>query len=42
MPRRPDPKVAELTRSRTLDPHPEAVSEGLFVVSSFFDAADLV
>jgi transposase len=40
--RRPDPKVAELARSRTLNPHPETVADELFGASSFFDARDLV
>jgi transposase len=40
--RHPDPKVAELARSRTLNPHPEAVADELFAGSSFFDARDLV
>jgi transposase len=40
--RHPDPKVAELTRSRTLNPHPEAVADELFAGSSFFDARDIV
>ncbi len=42
MSRHPDPKVAELARSRTLNPHPEAVADELFAGSSFFDARDLV
>lgn len=42
MARRPDPKSAELARSRTLNPHPEAVSDELFGTSVFFDARDLV
>ncbi len=42
MARRPDPKAAELAGSRTLNPHPEAVSDELFGTSAFFDARDLV
>ena len=42
MARRPDPKTAELARSRTLNPHPETVSDELFATSAFFDARDLV
>lgn len=40
--RPPDPKAAELARSRTLNAHPEAVSDETFLASSFFDARDLV
>jgi len=40
--RRPDPKAAELASSRTLNPHPETVSDELFASSAFFDARDLV
>ncbi len=43
MSKRPsDPKASELARSRTLNPHPEAVSDEAFVSSAFFDARDLV
>lgn len=42
MARRPDPKSAELARSRTLNPHPQAVRDELFGTSAFFDARDLV
>ena len=42
MARRPDPKSAELARSRTFNPHPEAVADDLFAGSAFFDARDLV
>ena len=42
MAKRPDPKVAELARSRTLNSHPETVADELFAGSSFFDARDLV
>ena len=42
MANRPDPKVVELARSRTLNPHPEGVADELFAGSSFFDARDLV
>lgn len=37
-----DPKGAELARSRTLNPHPEKVSDEAFGSSEFFDARDLV
>src|SRR5665811_758244 len=37
-----DRKAEELAKSRTLNPHPEAVADALFVSSEFFDAADLV
>ena len=37
-----DPKVAELAGSRTLNPHPEMVSDDAFSSSEFFDARDLV
>ncbi|MDQ6797276.1 MAG: helix-turn-helix domain-containing protein [Actinomycetota bacterium] len=40
--RRPDPKGNELARSRTLNPHPERVSDEAFGSSEFFDARDLV
>lgn len=40
--RQPDPKATELARSRTLNAHPEAVSDETFLASSFFDARDLV
>ena len=40
--RRDDPKVDELARSRTLNPHPEGVSDEAFVTSEFFDARDMV
>jgi len=40
--RLPDPKATELARSRTLNAHPEAVSDETFLASSFFDARDLV
>lgn len=42
MARRVDPKVAELSVSRTLNPHPERVMEERFAVSEFFDARDMV
>jgi transposase len=37
-----DPKVEALRESRTLNPHPEAVSDEAFAASDFFDARDLV
>jgi transposase len=37
-----DGKVEELRRSRTLNPHPEAVVDEAFRSSEFFDARDLV
>jgi transposase len=40
--RSPDGKARELTRSRTLNPRPEAVSDQAFASSGFFDARDLV
>ena len=40
--RRPDPKVAALRESRTLNPRPEAVSDEEFAATEFFDARDLV
>lgn len=36
-----DPKGESLAHSRTLNPHPEAVSEEAFGFSEFFDARDL-
>lgn len=38
----PDRKAEELTRSRTLNPRPEAVVDEGFGSSEFFDARDLV
>ena len=35
-------KAEELAKTRTLNPHPEAVQDADFVSSDFFDAADLV
>jgi transposase len=40
--RRPDPKVAALRESRTLNPRPQAVGDEQFGSSEFFDARDLV
>jgi transposase len=40
--RRADGKAQELARSRTLNPHPEAVSDEAFAGSEFFDARDVV
>jgi transposase len=37
-----DPKVAELSASRTLNPHPERVIDEQFAASEFFDARDMV
>lgn len=39
---RPDPKVAALRETRTLNPRPEAVQDEQFGASEFFDARDLV
>lgn len=40
--RGPDPKVAALRETRTLNPRPEAVRDEEFGASEFFDARDLV
>jgi transposase len=40
--RRPDPKVAALRETRTLNPRPEAVRDEVFAASEFLDARDLV
>jgi hypothetical protein len=40
--RRVDPKAEALAESRTLNPHPEAVTDEQFGSSAFFDARDLV
>src|SRR6266542_6715618 len=40
--RRVDPKVEALAASRTLNPHPEAVTDEQCGSSAFFDARDLV
>lgn len=40
--RRSDGKARELERSRTLNPHPEAVIDEGFASSGFFDARDVV
>ncbi len=37
-----DPKAAELAASRTLNRHPEAVTDEDFAAAEFFDARDLV
>jgi transposase len=37
-----DDKGEELARSRTLNPHPEAVTDAAFGASEFFDARDVV
>jgi transposase len=37
-----DPKVAELSASRTLNPQPERVVDERFSTSEFFDARDMV
>ena len=37
-----DPKADELARSRTLNSHPERVSDDAFASSEFFDARDAV
>ena len=38
----PDGKAEELARSRTLNPHPEAVTDAAFGASEFLDARDVV
>jgi transposase len=40
--REPDPKVAALAETRTLNPRPEAVRDEQFAASEFFDVRDLV
>ena len=42
MTRRDDAKTRALAASRTLNPHPEKVSDPAFAPGSFFDPADLV
>jgi transposase len=37
-----DAKTGELERSRTLNPHPETVTDAAFAASEFFDARDVV
>lgn len=37
-----DRKAEELAKTRTLNPHPEAVQDAEFAASEFFDTADLV
>lgn len=37
-----DGKASELARSRTLNAHPEAVSDEAFAAAAFFDARDVV
>lgn len=37
-----DPKSVALARDGTLNPHPEAISDTLFISNPFFDAKDLV
>jgi transposase len=37
-----DRKAEQLAKSRTLNPHPDAVQDPQFASSEFFDAADLV
>jgi len=37
-----DPKLEALSRTRTLNPHPERVSDEAFVSTEFFDARDMV
>lgn len=39
---KPDPKAEALRESRTLNPHPEAVTDEAFTGSDFFDPRDLV
>jgi len=40
--KKPDPKTDALRESRTLNPHPEAVTDEAFAGSDFFDPRDLV
>ena len=40
--RGPDRKAEELAKTRTLNPHPEAVLDPTFAADEFFDPADLV
>ncbi len=40
--KKPDSKVEALRESRTLNPHPEAITDEAFTSSDFFDARDLV
>jgi transposase len=40
--RRDDPKAQALRQSRTLNPHPETVTDQAFAGSEFFDPQDLV
>ena len=40
--RGPDRKAEELAKTRTLNPHPEAVLDPTFAAGEFFDPADLV
>jgi hypothetical protein len=40
--RKVDAKTTELGRSRTLNPHPEAIVDPLFQNNPFFDARDLL
>jgi transposase len=42
MPTEPDAKSDALRQHSSLNPHPDAVTDGLFQDSSFFDARDLV
>src|SRR5947207_7400381 len=37
-----DPKISALRESRTLNPHPEAVTDEAFASQEFFDARDVV
>src|SRR5215469_2515556 len=40
--KKPDPKLLELKRTATLNPHPNAVSDALFRENPFFDSKDLL
>lgn len=42
MPQTEDPKVVALRAERSLNPHPEAVRDEVFLASGFMDARDLV
>jgi transposase len=41
-PRKSDPKVLELQRNRTLNPHAATVADPLFKTNPFFDSRDLL
>ena len=41
-PKQPAQKTLELKRTGTLNPHPDSVSDGLFIENPFFDPNDLL